>query len=474
MLDRNSVSHHYAHLPPTPQLPATSSISNNGNGFTRKPSKYLNNIPPPNNLIVAFQPSTSNGSIQNNINPHHQQYNHSHQPSTHYNLSPPGTSVGSGIPTLLQPIQTTNGKNLLVKRSSANQLLPSLQTEKSNGNILRSISPTPQTKNFVSSNTTQVHNNITSNKSFNDTRGRAETSLGFYEEKKPKSKEKEGSEDKERLYTKYIEKLSQELDKKKRKIKELTLEIKKLNQMHISNDIDQKLIRFRSGMNMNGEGGHTYFEDTESSSSDEEEIEEMFPEQDDKEDSLKGNKLSPFSTPKSKKDSPIIDSINASRDREVKELEAQIKSWKDTADKLKDELTSTRSEFVQYKISAENEASKLLKEIQRANSSQNFEEETKVIFYKNLASHYESENKKNLVMNEKLQTELRNEKSSGNELEDLVVKQQKNFSDYQDKTSRELSECRKELDRLRRILKMSKNSDDSFIEDDEMSATFQK
>src|SRR3989338_5575868 len=151
MLDKSSVSHNYSQLPPTPALVSTSTTNNNHAGLSRKPSKYQN-LPPPSNLIIAHQPVLHQG-LQPTI----------HQPQTFSSAStsPPNTSP------FLQPL-TNGNKNLLQKRGS-NQLFPNPLTEnKSTGNLFRSISPTPQTKNFISTNAHPLPTNNATNKTLSN------------------------------------------------------------------------------------------------------------------------------------------------------------------------------------------------------------------------------------------------------------------------------------------------------------------
>ncbi|KAF0981960.1 hypothetical protein FDP41_011821 [Naegleria fowleri] len=297
------------------------------------------------------------------------------------------------------------------------------------------------------------------------------------------------------LYSKYIQKLRLELDKKSQLIKDLKEYVRKQDEsIRISHDMYQKVLKHRchGGERPSLEPSQELSQTLWENCNEEKIIDELFEE--DNSEELLDEMTSRLMKYETKSNSPfssdfqmlskscvttsnastqtffesenekmqhqmLLESINALKEvalsKQVKELKDQIQQYKTLYESIKDELISTRSEFVQYKMRLEEEREKNLIEIRNLSDTCKFEKNAKSDIYQSISSHFEEENKKNLIIIEKLKTDLKNRDAEKSSLEKLIETQQSLYNNLNERYNKETHQLRREIDGLRKKLSIS-------------------
>lgn len=456
-----------------------SSVNNNskgmsgGNQLIKKKSAFLNqpslSVP---NFNSGFYPSSSQQippSSSTNNKPPSNLSNQNIDPSL--SLSKPSSHASSRN-------NTTTARSYSVSPQPMLQPMPNYDGRRSPSQLSTNTIMTPNQGRISPQNQLLPTSNNIKKSSSN-------TSLSDYQE----------AEEKISLYGKYIQKLRLELDKKSTLIRELREYIKNQDdRIRTNHDMQQKVLKYRCF------GGDVPTLQIITNNSDSEEESE-----EDVEEDLFGNeqsgalleemktKMTRFDKiankpPPSYHDSPrdysthdattqtvldsssneskerelLLESINALKEatisKQVKELKDQIQYYKSLYDSVKDELTSTRSEYVQFKMKTQDDSHKTQQKIKMLSEAVKQEKESKGDVVKVVSIRYEQEKQATQSYIESLQSEINTEKLTNESLEKLIETQQHLYETLNEKYLKETTYYRKELEMMRKKLSLSTTS----------------
>ncbi|KAG2388019.1 hypothetical protein C9374_000869 [Naegleria lovaniensis] len=413
-------------------------------------------------LSSHFPPLTSESTEEHNL---------LHHSSLAFAESPPSSShhLHSNI----------SNSNLLQRRLSTTELSSDHKSH-SQPLLRRAHSPLPKSAN----NTTHFHQRATPNQ---------------YSIIVSNNTNASSNHEKLDLYSKYIQKLRLELNKKSQLIKDLKEYIRKQDEsIRISHDMYQKVLKHRchGGSRPSLEPSQEFLRELSQTpwensnfNGDDELTDELFEDDFSEEllDEMKSRLMKYETRPHVAFSSEtttsnisrttsnastqtffendetdkkmLLESINALKEvalsKQVKELKDQLHQSKTMYEALKDELTSTRSEFIQYKMRLEEDREKHLKEIRNLSETCKFEKNTKADIYQSISNHYEEENKKNFNIIDKLKIDLKNRDTEKSSLEKLIETQQSLYNNLNDRYSKETHQLKKEIEALRKKLSIS-------------------